>query len=151
MNIRNQIKLDIMSIPENVPLARVTVASFASQLDLTLVDLDEIKVVISEAVSNSIIHGYEKDPNHTVTIVATLYNNDTIEIIVEDQGKGIENVDEALQPAFSTDEERMGMGFVFMQSFMDKLKVDSEVNKGTKVTMVKKFDQTASHEEVAGS
>lgn len=151
MKISNQIKLEIMSIPENVALARVTVASFAAQLDFTLIDLDEIKVAVSEAVSNAIIHGYENDPNQIVTMIITLYKNKTLEIIIEDTGKGIANIDQALQPSFSSDDERMGLGFVFMQSFMDNFQVDSKINQGTKVTMVKKYDQNAHLEEIKGS
>ena len=151
MRIVNQMKLEIMSIPENVALARVTVAAFASQIDYTLSDLDEIKVAVSEAISNAIIHGYSKDPNQIVSVVASIFNDQSLEIIIEDKGKGIENVEEAIQPAFTTDDERMGLGFVFMQSFMDELKVDSVVNQGTKIKMVKKFDQHAQIQNTKGS
>lgn len=135
--IKNQMKLSIMSIPENVPLARVSVAAFASQLEFTLEDLEEIKVAVSEAVSNCIIHGYKNDPNYTVNIICTVYE-DAMEISIEDEGVGIEDVSRAMQAAFSTEEDRMGLGFTFMQSFMDKLNVESAPNKGTKVTMVKR-------------
>lgn len=137
MNIKNQIKLSFMSLPENLPLARVTVAAFAAQLDFTLEDLEEIKVAVSEAVSNCIIHGYENDPNHTVNVIATIYG-DTLEITVEDDGKGIADITKALQPAYSTNPERMGLGFTFMQSFMDKVDVVSDVDKGTRVRMSKR-------------
>lgn len=137
MNIKNQMKLSFMSVPENVPLARVTVAAFAAQLEFTLEDLEEIKVAISEAVSNSIIHGYKNDPNQSVDVICTIYP-ETLEISVEDNGVGIENVAEAMQASFTTESERMGLGFTFMQSFMDKLNVESERNRGTKVTMVKR-------------
>ncbi len=135
--IKNQMKLSFMSIPENVPLARVTVAAFASQLDFTLEDLEEIRVAVSEAVSNCIIHGYKNDPNYTVSIICTVFE-DVLEISIEDQGVGIEDVSQAMQAAFSTESDRMGLGFTFMQSFMDKLNVESSLNKGTKVTMVKR-------------
>ena len=137
MSIKNQMKLTIMSIPENVPLARVTVAAFAAQLEFTLEDLEEIKVAVSEAVSNSIIHGYRNDQNQSVSVTCTIYP-ETLEISIEDNGVGIENVSEAMQPAFTTETDRMGLGFTFMQSFMDKLSVESEPNRGTKVTMVKR-------------
>lgn len=137
MNIKNQIKLSFMSLPENLPLARVTVAAFAAQLDFTLEDIEEIKVAVSEAVSNCIIHGYENDPNHVVNVVATIYEN-VLEICVEDDGKGIADITKALQPAYSTSSERMGLGFTFMQSFMDKVDVSSDVDKGTRVTMSKR-------------
>ncbi|MCL6560525.1 MAG: anti-sigma F factor [Firmicutes bacterium] len=136
MHYINQMKLEFLSIPSNVAFARVTVAAFASQLDYTLADLDEIKVAVSEAVGNAIIHGYENAPDKYVRVFAAL-TKDTLEIRVEDDGKGIEDIKKALQPAFSTDPERMGLGFVFMQSFMDDLKVDSQPGHGTRVSMRK--------------
>ena len=117
-------------------LSRVTVAALASQLELTLNDLEEIKVATSEAVSNAIIHGYRHKPDGIVKVVGTLFE-DQLVIEVTDEGVGIADIQQALQPAFSTDPERMGLGFVFMQSFMDEVKVDSQVNKGTTVTMRK--------------
>ncbi|MBU7007709.1 anti-sigma F factor [Phosphitispora fastidiosa] len=137
MKIKNQIKLSFMSVPENVPLARLAAAAFAAQLEFTLEDLEEIKVVVSEAVSNSIIHGYDNDPNRIVTLLCTIYD-EVLELIIEDEGKGIADVSKAIEPAFSTDPERMGLGFTFMQSFMDNLDVESTVNKGTRVIMSKK-------------
>lgn len=142
MKIKNQMKLSFLSMPENVPLARVTAASFASQLDFTLDDLEDIKVAISEAVTNCIVHGYENDANHTVGVVCTIYDN-ILEMIVEDEGKGIADISQAMQAAYSTDPERMGLGFTFMQSFMDRLDVQSGVNKGTKVIMVKRPQDNA--------
>lgn len=136
MKIKNQVKLVFLSLPENVALARITVAAFAAQLDLTLEDLEEIKVATSEAVSNAIIHGYDNDPNKIVTVIATTTEN-SLEIAIEDEGKGIPDIARAMQPAYSTDPERMGLGFVFMQSFMDRVDVQSVVNKGTRVLLVK--------------
>ncbi len=136
MKIKNQVKLVFLSLPENVALARITVAAFAAQLDLTLEDLEEIKVATSEAVSNAIIHGYNNDPNKIVTVIATTTEN-SLEIAIEDEGKGIPDIARAMQPAYSTDPERMGLGFVFMQSFMDRVDVQSVVNKGTRVLLVK--------------
>lgn len=137
MRYNNQIKLEIMSIPANVSFARVAVAAFASQLDFTLADLEEIKVAVSEAVSNSIIHGYENAPDRFVRIYAAL-TADSLEVRVEDDGKGIEDVNKALQPAFSGSGERLGLGFVFIQSFMDGFQVKSKPGHGTKVIMTKK-------------
>lgn len=137
MRYNNQIKLEIMSIPANVSFARVAVAAFASQLDFTLADLEEIKVAVSEAVSNSIIHGYENAPDRFVRIYAAL-TADSLEVRVEDDGKGIEDVNKALQPAFSGSGERLGLGFVFIQSFMDGFQVESKPGHGTKVIMTKK-------------
>jgi len=140
VKIKNQIKLSILTMPENVPLARVTVAAFASQLEFNLDELEDIKVAVSEAVTNCLVHGYSNDRNRTVNIVCSIYDN-TLEIIVEDEGVGITDVSKALQPAFSTDPERMGLGFTFMQSFMDNLEVRSEISKGTRVTMTKRPQQ----------
>ncbi|NPV26258.1 MAG: anti-sigma F factor [Firmicutes bacterium] len=136
MTIKNQMKIEFLSIPENVAFSRVVVASFAAQLDFTLNDLEEIKVATSEAVSNSIIHGYENQPIGMVRIKATI-DDRTLEIIVEDDGKGIADIELATQPAYSSDPERMGLGFVFMKSFMDQIEVTSEVNKGTQVRLIK--------------
>lgn len=134
---KNEMKLQFSSIPSNVAFARVSVAAFASQLDFTLADLEEIKVAVSEAVSNSIIHGYENASNRFVKVYAAL-SNDAIEIKIEDDGKGIKDINRALQPTFSTDVERLGLGFVFMQSFMDGFEVESAPGKGTVVKMRKR-------------
>lgn len=139
MKVNNQMSFQIMSLPENVAVARVTVAALAAQLNFTLSELDEIKVAVSEAVSNAIIHGYENNPKNSVQVVIKLYEH-ALEIAVEDEGKGIEDIEQALQPAYSSDPERMGLGFVFMQSFMNDFRVKSEVGKGTQVIMVKKLE-----------
>lgn len=136
MAVINQLKMEFLSLPANVAFARVAVAAFAAQLDFTLNDLEEIKVAVSEAVANAIIHGYGQSPHGIVRVSVTIVGN-SLEIKVEDNGKGIDDVRKALQPAFSTDAERMGLGFVFMQSFMDRLRVDSSRGKGTRVTMIK--------------
>lgn len=142
MKYINQVKLEFLCIPANVAFARVTVAAFASQLDFTLTDLEEIKVAVSEAVGNSIIHGYKGIPNQFVRIQAAL-TPDTLELRVEDDGRGIENINRALQPTFSTDSERLGLGFVFMQSFMDSFQVDSTPGHGTRVIMSKRAGSRA--------
>lgn len=147
MTVINQLKMEFQSLPANAAFARVAVAAFASQLDFTLNDLEEIKVAVSEAVANAIIHGYENSPTGIVRVSVTLMDK-WLEIRVEDNGKGISDIKKALQPAFSTDPERMGLGFVFMQSFTDRLQVDSSPSKGTRVTMVKNlnFSGTATTE-----
>lgn len=142
-SVKNQCKLEFMSVPENVALARVMVASFAAQEDMTLNDLEEIKVAVSEAVSNCIIHGYENNPEGLVIVIAR-WQDQALEIVVEDRGKGIANVDEAVQPSFTTDPERMGLGFAFMQSLMDDFSVDSRVGEGTRVRMVRRVKAVAS-------
>jgi len=133
---KNSVTIQFNSIPENVSLARVLAATVAAQLDMTISDLDELKVAVSEAVSNAIIHGYENNPEKIVELEIHCYREKLV-ISVTDYGVGIADVEQALQPAFTTDSERMGLGFVFIQSFMDKLEVKSEPNKGTKVTMTK--------------
>lgn len=134
--LKNRVMVQFKSIPENVSLARVLVASFAAQLDMTISDLDELKVAVSEAVSNAIIHGYENNPEKTVELEVISYPEQLI-IMVTDYGVGIADIEQALKPSFTTDHERMGLGFVFIQSFMDKLEVKSEPNQGTKVIMTK--------------
>lgn len=138
MVILNKCVLEFTSVPENVAFARVSVAAFASQLDCTLPELEEIKVAVSEAVGNAIIHGYRNKPENTVRVSVAIYK-EGLEIRVEDSGIGITDIDMAMQPAYSTDPERMGLGFVFMQSFSDQLKVDSTPGKGTTVIMFKRI------------
>jgi len=136
--INNKIKLEFMSLAENVALARITVAALVSQLEITLNDLEEIKVAVSEAVSNAIIHGYQNGPEGIVTLTALL-KGQTLILEIEDQGVGIPDIKKAMEPAYSTDPERTGLGFVFMQSFMDEVKVISQVNSGTKVVLTKQI------------
>jgi len=138
VKILNRCTLEFTSIPENVAFARVAVAAFASQLDYTLPELEEIKVAVSEAVGNAIIHGYRNRPDKIVRVNVTIYK-EGLEIQVVDSGIGIADIDLAMQPAYSTDPERMGLGFVFMQSFSDRLQVDSSPGKGTTVTMFKQM------------
>lgn len=137
----NQLTLTFSSIPENVGIARMLIASVGAQLDLSLNDIEELKVAISEAVSNAIIHGYQNNPQNIVYLELDV-DVDSLRIIVKDEGCGIPDVEQAMQPAYSTDPERMGLGFVFMQSFMDDLQVDSTLEEGTTVTMTKHLKQT---------
>ena len=147
--VKNKIILQFLSRGENVALSRITIAALASQLDLTLNDLEEIKVATSEAVSNAIIHGYQNNPDRIIKLTGTLYE-DLIEIAISDDGIGIKDVKEAMQPAFSTDPDRMGLGFVFMQSFMDEVLVESEIDYGTTVTLRKRISGSgAEHEAVS--
>ncbi|MGE4271642.1 MAG: anti-sigma F factor [Desulfitobacterium sp.] len=136
----NLLKLTLSSLAENVGIARMLIASVGAQLDLSLNDIEELKVAVSEAVSNAIIHGYINDTDKQVDLIIE-FNSESLKIIVKDEGCGIADVEQAMQPAFSTDPERMGLGFVFMQSFMDDLQVESAVNQGTTVTMIKRLDK----------
>ncbi|WP_066637485.1 anti-sigma F factor [Desulfolucanica intricata] len=146
MTLFNHVRMSILSIPENVAFARVSAAAFASQLEYTINDLEEIKVAVSEAVANAIVHAYGNQADKLVTIEIKLYPN-KMEIIVEDSGIGIKDIKRALQPSYTTDPERMGLGFVFMQSFMDSLKVDSSPGKGTKVIMTKSVNSKIMSEQ----
>ena len=139
MSYDNIMKVEFLSKSNNEGFARVAVASFVSQLDPTIEELSEIKTAVSEAVTNSIVHAYE-DELGMITISAQI-KDDTVTIQVKDKGKGIENIDKAKEPLFTTkvDLERSGMGFTIMENFMDKLTVKSEVGKGTTVTMSKRI------------
>ena len=134
--IRNRLELQFLSIGDNVSLARLVVAAFAAPLDMTINELEELKVAISEAVSNAIIHGYENQPDRLVEMVLTQYET-RLEMTVKDCGVGIEDIERAMEPGFSQSPERMGLGFSFMHSFMDKLSVSSTPGEGTTVTMTK--------------
>jgi stage II sporulation protein AB (anti-sigma F factor) len=137
--VNNSIKLEFPSKGENVALARITIAALVSQLELTLNDLEEIKVAVSEAVSNAVIHGYGNKPDGLITVIGILQNEKII-IEIIDQGIGINDIEKAMEPAFSTDPERTGLGFVFMQSFMDEVKVESQENHGTRVILSKQLN-----------
>lgn len=140
MRIINHMKLDFLSIPENEAFARVAVSAFAVQLDPTLDVLADIKTAVSEAVTNAIVHGYAEETG-TVSILASLREDGTLEITVSDRGKGIADIAQAMQPFFTTqpEKERSGMGFSVMQTFMDEVQVESAPGKGTTVTMRKRL------------
>jgi stage II sporulation protein AB (anti-sigma F factor) len=132
----NKMKIQLSSLPANVAFARVAAGAFAAQLDFTINDLEEIKVAVSEAVTNSIVHGYGSDAGSVIEVAAEILG-DALTITVEDRGRGIEDIEKALQPAFSTDPERMGLGFSFMQSFSDTFDIASEPGKGTRIRMTR--------------
>lgn len=136
-SFNNEMKLEFLSKSNNEAFARITVAAFASQLDPTIEELADIKTAVSEAVTNSIIHGYE-DSIGMVKIYAKLQENSII-IQISDSGKGIENIEVAKQPLYTTKPnlERSGMGFTIMESFMDEVYVESIIGLGTKITMKK--------------
>jgi len=134
--VLNHLSIEFPSLPQNIALARVAVASFAAQDDLNLNDIEELKVAVSEAVSNCIIHGYLHSPEGIISIRATRFD-DSLEICVEDYGQGITDFEGSLDYSVGSDPERMGLGFVFMKSFMDHVKVVSERGRGTKVILIK--------------
>lgn len=133
----NEMNLEFVSKSNNEAFARISVAAFASQLDPTIEEIADIKTSVSEAVTNSIIHGYE----HTeglIKIHCTIEDN-TIFIEISDNGKGIEDINLAREPLYTSKPnlERSGMGFSIMESFMDELNIESVLNLGTKITMKK--------------
>lgn len=136
---QNEMKLEIPGKSQNESFARVVVAAFASQLDPTIEELSDVRTAVSEAVTNAIIHGYENKAG-TVIIKCSIENNKLyVEII--DHGKGIENVELARQPLYTSkpELERSGMGFTVMETFMDVLEVESVPGEGTRVKMIKEF------------
>ena len=131
----NYIKLEFPSKSCNEAFARTAAAAFAAQLDPTLEELGDIKTAVSEAVTNAIVHGYP-DTLGRIAIRLRIIKGNTLEISIRDWGKGIADVEQAMTPLFSTGgEERSGMGFTIMGSFMDKLRVRSSPGKGTTVVM----------------
>ncbi len=133
----NDMKLEFISKSNNEAFARISVAAFVSQLDPTIEELSDIKTAVSEAVTNSIVHGYEEKQG-IVTIICKIHENE-IFIQVSDNGKGIENIEMAKQPLYTTKPnlDRSGMGFTIMESFMDEINIESVLNLGTKITMKK--------------
>ena len=133
--MENYVTLEFLSRSSNEGFARVAAAGFAAQLDPTLDELGDIKTAVSEAVTNAIVHGYP-DQLGKIVMKLKLLENNTLEITVRDWGKGIEDIQQARQPLFTTGgEERSGMGFTIMESFMDRLTVKSTPGRGTTVTM----------------
>ncbi|MFC5714122.1 anti-sigma F factor [Thalassorhabdus alkalitolerans] len=141
--MKNEMRLEFSAVSENESFARVTVGAFVTQLDPTMEELTEIKTVVSEAVTNSIIHGYGENPAGTVIIMAKL-EEDTVELTIKDDGQGIGNVDKAREPLYTTkpDMERSGMGFTIMENFMDLVEVTSEPGLGTTVYLKKHLSKT---------
>lgn len=138
MNKRESMVLKIDSLSRNEEFARVVVAVFASRLDPTVEEIDDIKTAVSEAVTNAVIHGY-RNGGGIVTIEAAIEEN-VLSVTVSDDGTGIADIEKAMEPMFTTEpEERSGMGFSFMEAFMDQVSVISAVGKGTSVTMRKKI------------
>ncbi|BFJ84009.1 anti-sigma F factor [Ruthenibacterium sp. CLA-JM-H11] len=135
----NTVKFTFPSRSVNEGFARSAVAAFAAQADPTLDQLADIKTAVSEAVTNCIVHAY-RDTIGLITVTVSFYEENELRIIVADKGCGIEDVQQAMQPLFTTGgEERAGLGFAVMESFMDQIKVSSKPGRGTRVTLVKKL------------
>ena len=156
--MKNEMEIIFDAVSENESFARVAVAAFIAHLNPTVEEMADIKTAVSEAVTNSIIHGYENTGNsagagespgqesrQTISAgkvrIHCVLENEMLHIEVVDEGKGIADVEQAMEPLFTTrpELERSGMGFAFMEAFMDDLEVESTVGKGTKVHMIKKI------------
>lgn len=138
-NIINEMKLAVPSRSANESFVRVTVAAFAAQIDPTIDEMSDIKTAVSEAVTNCIIHGY-KDEIGTIYIESRLYDDGRLWVKIRDKGCGIDNIEQAMEPLFTTGgAERGGLGFSVMESFMDRLRVRSRIGGGTTVIMEKRI------------
>lgn len=137
MKNTNEMELVFDSRPVNEGFARVSVAAFMTQLNPTLEEVSDVKTAVSEAVTNALIHGY--DGKVKKIMIRCWIEGQTLYVEIRDEGKGIENVEKAMEPLFTTRPEldRSGMGFAFMEAFMDKVYVESELGKGTLVRMKK--------------
>lgn len=140
----NKMSIEFVSKSQNESFARVAVAAFVAQLDPTIDEINDVKTAVSEAVTNSIIHGYENREDGMIRIEAAINKNEvTIKII--DNGVGIEDIKRAMEPLYTSrpDLERSGMGFTVMETFMDELEVDSKKGIGTKIVIKKKFNMVS--------
>ena len=139
----NYIAIEFLSRSANEGFARAAVAAFAAQLDPTLDELGDIKTAVSEAVTNAIVHAYP-DALGKISLRAGVFDGNVLELVVRDWGCGIADIDKAREPLYTTGgEERSGMGFTIMESFMDSLVVRSKPGKGTVVTMKRRIAQRA--------
>lgn len=141
MAYENKMQVSFDSRSENEGFARVAVASFISQLDPTLEELNDVKTAVSEAVTNAIIHGY--DGNAGSVHIECSIKERRIHILIKDEGLGIDNIDQAMEPLYTSkpELERSGMGFAVMQAFMDEVEVESKCGVGTKVHLMKNFEK----------
>ena len=137
--LKNKMHLEFDSKSENESFARVAVAAFCTRLDPTIEEISDIKTAVSEAVTNCVVHGYEGKEG-TITIECTI-QEDWVTVLVHDDGVGIENINKAMEPLFTSkpELERSGMGFSFMEAFMDELEVNSKIGYGTTVIMKKRI------------
>lgn len=134
---QNRVVAEFSALAENVGLARLLTAMVAVQAGFTLAEVDEVKLAVSEAVTNAVVHGYGPSPEQTIRLEIGLESGE-LRICVADAGRGIADLQHAMQPAVSSDPERMGLGFCFMQSHMDSLEVESSPGRGTRVVMRKR-------------
>ena len=137
--VKNKMHLEFDSKSENESFARVAVAAFCTRLDPTIEEIADIKTAVSEAVTNCVVHGYEGKEG-TITIECSI-QDDWVTVLVHDDGVGIENINKAMEPLYTSkpELERSGMGFSFMEAFMDELEVNSKIGYGTTVVMKKRI------------
>lgn len=135
----NYIKAEFQAKEANVSMARIIAAAFISRLDPTINEAEDVKVSVSEAVTNAIVHAYDNDKGRIV--MEAILNGSELTVKIEDFGKGIEDIEKAKEPLFTTkpEEDRSGLGFTVMESFMDSMTVKSECGKGTSVTLTKRI------------
>ncbi|MEW6031330.1 MAG: anti-sigma F factor [Bacillota bacterium] len=135
----NWMRLELPALPENAALVRVAVGCLAAQLEFTLAEIEEIRVAASEAFSNAVLHAYPGSPpgDRSVTVEARLENG-LLEVSVADRGVGIADLEQARRPSYTTLPDRMGLGFVFMETFMDEVTVRTSVGSGTRVVLRKR-------------
>ena len=140
----NKMSIEFVSKSQNEGFARVAVAAFVAQLDPTVDEINDVKTAVSEAVTNSIIHGYENKEDRIVRIEAEI-NKSEVTIVIIDNGIGIDDINQAMEPLYTSrpDLERSGMGFTVMETFMDELQVESKKGIGTKVVIKKKFNMVS--------
>ncbi len=145
MNRHNEMEIHFLSVPENEAFARVVVSAFAVQLSPTVAEIADVKTAVSEAVTNAIVHGYEG--TRGIVTMRAMIDGATLSIEILDRGKGIPNVQQAMEPFYTThpEQERSGMGFAVMQTFMDEVDVQSTPGSGTLVRMRKRIRQEAQH------
>ena len=145
MNRHNEMEVHFLSVPENEAFARVVIAAFAVQLSPTMAEVADVKTAVSEAVTNAIVHGYEG--TRGVVTMRAMSDGGTLSIEILDRGKGIPNVAQAMEPFYTThpEQERSGMGFAVMQTFMDEVDVQSTPGSGTCVRMRKRIRQGEQH------
>lgn len=139
MKILNEVQIVMQSRSVNEGFSRVAVTSFIACLDPNIEELTDIKIAVSEAVTNAIVHGY-KEKQGKIYITVTLFENNIVRVKIRDKGEGIPDIERAMEPLFTTGgEERAGLGFALMESLMDKIKVTSKVGAGTTVILHKRI------------
>ncbi len=145
MNRHNEMEVRFLSVPENEAFARVVIAAFAVQLSPTVSQIADVKTAVSEAVTNAIVHGYEG--TRGMVMMRAAIDGTMLTVEIADQGRGIANIEKAMEPFYTThpEQERSGMGFAVMQTFMDEVDVQSTPGSGTSVRLRKRICAEAMH------